>query len=228
MRKYDGTGWGAPAALTGPGVNFFAASEDSSGVVHLVYVDADGSLKYRYGRDTANSSFTNPQVLGSSGSEYFDLKLAVNSAGNGFATWNDHTNGFVLPIAPGEGPGDGSTIPGDTQPLDPDTDIVLTVPANCTPTNSEFTVGVALKKHKKHRAEAAKKKTKRKIVSAAFYKGNLLITKVKHKPFQATISTAGVSSGTLVISVKVKIKVKKPGHKVKKVKKTLKASVKVC
>jgi hypothetical protein len=134
-----------------------------------------------------------------------------------------------MPIAPGEGPGDDATVPGDTVPLDPDTDIVLTVPANCTPTNSQFTVGVSLKKHKHHRfAVAARKKTKRKLVSAAFYKGNLLITKVKHKPFQATISTAGVPSGTLEITVKVKIKVKKPGHKVKKVKKTLKANVKVC
>jgi hypothetical protein len=34
--------------------------------------------------------------------------------------------------------------------------------------------------------------------------------------------------GTLEITVKVKIKVTKPGHKVKKVKKTLKANVKVC
>ena len=115
-----------------------------------------------------------------------------------------------------------------TQPVDPDTDIVLTVPANCTPTNSQFTVGVALKKHKKHALAVSAKKTKRKIVSAAFYKGNLLITKVKHKPFQATISTEGVPSGTLEITVKVKIKIKKPGHKVKKVKKTLKANVKVC
>jgi hypothetical protein len=232
LRLYDGSAWGAPVAMTPAGVHFYAATEDPSGIVHIVYVDPDGTLKYRYARSAANNDFTNPQVLGSATSSYFDLRLAIDSAGNGFATWNDHTSGFAQPIVPGEGPGDGSTIPGDTQPVDTDTDIVLTVPANCTATNSEFTVGVALKKHKHHRAainaKTAKKKTKRKIVSAAFYKGNVLITKVKHKPFQATVSTQGVPSGTLEITVKVKIKIKKPGHKVKKVKKTLKANVQVC
>jgi hypothetical protein len=230
LRQYDGANWGAPVALTGPATHFFAAAEDPTGVIHLAYVDdADGQFKYRYARSTANNDFTNPQIIGPATGSYFDSKLTVDASGHGFVTWDDHTSGFVQPIVPGEGPGDGSTIPGDTQPVDTDTDIVLTVPANCTATNSEFTVGVSLKKHKNHRAAvAAKKKTKRKIVSAAFYKGNLLITKVKHKPFQATISTQGVSSGTLEITVKVKIKVKKPGHKVKKVKKTLKANVTVC
>lgn len=65
-------------------------------------------------------------------------------------------------------------------------------------------------------------------MSATFYKGNLLIVKDKKKPFEATISTEGVSSGTLEITAKVKIKVKRPGHKAKKVKKTLKTTIQVC
>src|SRR5262249_33151653 len=124
LRKYDGANWGTQVAMTGPGVAFFAAAEDPTGVVHLAYVDTDGNCKYRYARSTANNDFTNPQVLGDSSSSYFDSRLAVNSAGNGFVVWRDtDNNGKVLPIAPGEGPGLGIDMPGDTVKLDPDTDI---------------------------------------------------------------------------------------------------------
>jgi hypothetical protein len=230
LRKYDGANWGAPVAMTGPGVSFFTAAEDPTGVVHLAYVDTDSSFKYRYARDATNTTFTNPQILGDSSSNYFDSRLAVNSAGNGFVVWRDTDNvGKVLPIAPGEGPGFEGTTPGDTSPLDPDTDIVLTVPSTCVPAGSDFVVSVALKKHKHHRAAVAhKKKTKRKIKEVDFYVGNLVHSKDKKKPFSDTISTAGVSSDTLEITAKVTVKVKRPGHKTKKVKKTLKYVIKIC
>lgn len=123
LRQYTGSNWGPPVAVTGSGINFFAASEDSAGIVHLAYVDSDGSFKYRYARSTANNDFTNPQTLAGNTSSYFDPKLSVNAAGYGFVVWDDHTSGQVLPIVPGEGPGNGSdTVPGDTTPLDPTTD----------------------------------------------------------------------------------------------------------
>jgi hypothetical protein len=231
LRRYDGSGWGTQVAMTGPGISFFSAAEDPSGVVHLAYIDTDGNFKYRYSRSAANNDFTNPQVLGDSSSNYFDSRLAVDSAGNGFVVWRDTDfNGKILPIAPGEGPGSGTTTPGDTTPLDPDTDIVLTVPSSCVPAGSDFSVSVALKKHKKHHrtAAAAQKKTKRKIKEADFYVGNVLHSKVKHKPFSATISTVGVTSPTLEVTAKVTVKVKRAGHKTKKVKKTLKYEVKIC
>jgi hypothetical protein len=232
LRRYDGSGWGTQVAMTGPGIGLFSAAEDPTGVVHLAYVDTDGNFKYRYSRSTANNDFTNPQVLGASTSNYSDSRLAVDSAGNGFVVWRDTDfNGEILPIAPGEGPGSGgTTTPGDTTPLDPDTDIVLTVPSTCVPAGSDFTVSVALKKHKKHprTAAVAQKKTKRKLKEVDFYVGNLLHSKVKHKPFSDTISTAGVTSSTLEVTAKVTVTVKKPGHKTKKVKKTLKYEVKIC
>jgi hypothetical protein len=119
-------------------------------------------------------------------------------------------------------------MPGDTAPLDTDTDIVLTVPSVCVPAGSDFTVSVALKKHKHRAAAVAQKKTKRKLKEVDFYVGNVLHSKVKHKPFSDTISTAGVTSSTLEVTAKVTVKVKKPGHKTKKVKKTLKYTVRIC
>ena len=74
--------------------------------------------------------------------------------------------------------------------------------------------------------QAKKSKTK-KITQVIFKANGTLVSKAKKKPFKATISTAG-ASGSIAVQAKVTIRVKKPGKKIKKIKKTIKQNVAIC
>ena len=240
IRALTGGTWGPPVVITPPGGGVsgrFAVTEDPSGIVHVAYTESDGDLMYRYARSTANTEFTNPQTLvpyPNDASSFSDLELEVNASGNGYVSYFDSDRGRVMPVAPGEpatppgagggGGGGGGEYSGPTAdtttPAGGGSELALTGPKECVASGASFKVSVSIK--------AKKGKPKPKIKKAVFSAAGVAVATVKKKPFEATISTAGVIAKTLEVSAKVTIKTKKPGHKAKKKKKTLKQTIQIC
>jgi hypothetical protein len=249
LQKFNGVGWDAPAAVTGPGVTngWFALAEDSAGILHLAWEDAEGALRYRYARDASNSAFTNPQTLAVGGG-FRDLELGVEASGNGWVTWQDfNVMPFVneaLPVAPGEPPlpvtNPSPAPPATTLPLTPKPPYngptkttakslgkglqgSLTTPKQCVAGGSYFKAKVAVKRKGSHAHKVSYS-----VGQVKFFVGGKLIVTDKKKPFEALLGTKGTAAGkSLAVSARISVLLRK-GHRHSTVQKTLKATVKTC
>lgn len=223
LRKFTGSGWGAPIQLSETGNPSNARLyESSNGVLRFAW-QSSGVLHYRYARSAANIDFTRPQTVVTNGN-YFRLKIAVNASGAGWATW-DADGVQAVPLAPGEPalppppPYSGPTK--DTKSgVGPDR-VVLTSPKSCVQAAQTFLVKVKAKSKKKH------KKAKLKIKKVVFSVDGKKVGTDKKKPFSFTVPTSGLAGGAHKLVAKVTIVVKKHGKKKTK-KKKVKAGFSVC
>jgi hypothetical protein len=248
LQQFNGVGWNAPIALTGAGVpnGWFALSEDSAGVLHLAWEDSAGALRYRYARDSSNTSFTNPQTLAVGGG-FRDIELGVEPTGFGWVTWQDfNATPFVneaLPVAPGEPPVPAtnpspSPTPQPTPPaaheytgptkttaksLGKGLEGTLSTPKQCVAGGSYFKARVAVKRKGSHAHKVSYS-----IPKVKFFLGGKLIATDKKKPFEAQLTTTGVPAGTSVaVAARISVLLRK-GHRHSTVSKTLTATVKTC
>jgi hypothetical protein len=246
LQKFTGSGWSSPIVLSTPAVvnGWFGLSEDPAGVLHFSWEDGE-NLLYRYGRDTSNTSFTNPQTL-AGGGDFAEQRLETNAAGNGWISWENFNDEHaeVMPIAPGEppapapGPGPKPTPPAAGGPATPtykgptkNTEksighglgASLNTPKGCVAGGSLFKAKVAVKRtgSKAHKSSYTVPKVK-------FYLGKKLISTDKKKPFEVSLATAGLGTGkTLEVAAKISVNLHL-GHRHSTVGKTLKANVTTC
>jgi hypothetical protein len=247
LQRFNGVGWDAPVALTetdGPN-GWFALSEDSAGVLHFAWQDANGALRYRYARDASNTSFTNPQTL-AVGDGFRDLELGVEASGNGWVTWQDfNATPYVneaLPVAPGEPPlpvinpaPSPSPAPAPPKPseykgpskttaksLGKGLEGSLSTPKQCVRGGSYFNAKVAVKRKGSHAHKVSYS-----VPQVKFFLGGKLIATDKKKPFEAKLTTPATAGTTLPVAAKISVLLHK-GHRHSTVSKTLKATVKTC
>jgi hypothetical protein len=250
LQRFDGAGWQAPVALTGAGVpnGWFALSEDSAGVLHLAWEDADGALRYRYARDATNTSFTNPQTLATGGG-FRDIELGVEPSGFGWVTWQDfNATPFVneaLPVAPGEpaepaqnpspSPSPAPPSPAPTpheytgptkttaKSLGKGLEGTLGTPKQCVPGGGYFKAKVAIKRKGSHAHKVSYS-----IPKVKFFLGGKLVATDTKKPFEAQLTTTGAPAGSsIAVAARISVLLHK-GHRHSTVSKTLTATVKTC
>jgi hypothetical protein len=241
-QRFNGLGFDPPVAISEGGVDDFAISEDSAGLLHLAYNSESGN-HYSYAKDASNTSFSRPQTLPAA--SYENLRIATNAAGNGWLSWRDLGNdhGFVMPLAPGEPPlpapapvsggGGAGTTPPKKGGKEPKVVIFgaighglvgeLTVPKECVPGGQVFKAKVAVKRKgsKAHKLSYTVKKV-------AFFLGKKKISTDKRKPFEVGFATKGVGAGrSLAVSAKISVDIH-AGHRRSVVSKTLKTTVRTC
>lgn len=220
LRRFNGTGWDAPTVLTEDGFpsNSYL-SEDSNGVLHFVWQDGDGNLRYRYARSSANTDFTRPQTLAGPNGNYPQLRLDVNASGNGFVAWHEGSTVAALPVANGEPPlpppakpakysGPTATTGGSVAGLG----VVLDSPKSCVLPRQDFTLTVKAKKPKKKKGKKKRKKKLAKIVKVVFMVDGKVVATDKKTPFSFTYTDPGTASGTQH-TITAKITVQPPGKK---------------
>jgi hypothetical protein len=123
VRRFTGSGFGPAITLSETGSPRFGdLFEDPAGRLHFAWQDSAGSLRYRYGTDSANTVFSRPQTLSAprSDANFAALQLASGSTGHGFVTWNlSSSPGTVksVPFAPGEPPPAGPRPAGLPAPV---------------------------------------------------------------------------------------------------------------
>ncbi len=220
LRRFTGSGWGAPLTLSEIGSPSNAdLYEDSAGVLHFAWQDSSDALRYRYARSATNGAFTRPQKVVASGN-FPELKIAVDAAGHGWATWSN--NGVqVHPLAPGE-PTVPYKGPTKTSQTGAGSDrLVLTSPAACLKPATTFTAKLGAKPKKKHHKASIK------IKKVVFLVDGKQVAVDKKKPFTYTAVSTRFGKGKHKLVVKVTGTVKKQG-KNKKVKKTLQSSFSLC
>jgi hypothetical protein len=104
LRKFNGSGWDPPVTLSDVNAtNRFDLSEDPGGVLHFVWQDSKGRLRYRSATAPGNSTFTPAQTLATPVNPV-NLRLAVSASGNGWATYEDAGHVKALAVAPGPPP----------------------------------------------------------------------------------------------------------------------------
>ena len=192
LRKFTGGGFGPALRISEVGSPAFAdLAEDAKGVLHFVWQSGNGKLHYRYARSAANDKFTSPQTLGVGNFPF--LKLAVNSAGRGWASWQSGGVSAV-PIHPGEPPytkpNKGTTVKFGGKP------VTLRSPARCVGSGQAF---------------RAKVKGKAKIHEAVFFVDGAKRADVKGKPFARLLGTKGLASGVHHLRATVTASFKKHG-----------------
>jgi hypothetical protein len=91
MRKFNGSGWGEAIPISDTGTTgFFDLVEDTGGVLHFVWQDANRALSYRVSTDLANGVFSPARTLveNNPNGGFFNLRLATELSGN-WVTWED-------------------------------------------------------------------------------------------------------------------------------------------
>ncbi|HKP89180.1 MAG TPA: hypothetical protein VJT75_04320 [Thermoleophilaceae bacterium] len=210
LRKFTGAGWGPATVLTEVG-NPSSADlvEDGAGRLHFAWQDSSGKLRYRYARSGANTQFTSAQTLAPTGSFPF-LKLGVNSAGRGWATWESIPGIHAVPVAPGEPPYAGPSKA--TRETFGSHELVLHSPKNCVGKGQAFVASVS--------GDVTIKK-------AVFSIDGKQRAVVKAKPFRATLGTKTLGSGLHHVKAVVTASFKKNGQ-TKTVTKDLAAGFSIC
>lgn len=242
-QHFNGLAFESPVAISPPGAERFAVSEDSAGLLHLAYGGLDG-FHYRYAKDAGNTTFSNPQTLPEHA--YREMRIATTAAGDGWLTYWDNDNGhdFALPLAAGEpvppsppssgGGGGGAPSPpashgsGGTQrtvsgSLGHGLVGELTTPKACVPGGQIFKAKVAVKRKgsQAHKASYT-------VKQVTFFLGGKKVTTDKRKPFETSFATKGLAKGA-VLAVAAKISVNlHVGHRHSTISKTLKTTVTTC
>lgn len=95
IRRFDGAGWSAPTTIA---TNIDAPDlyEDPAGRLHAIWADA-GGLRYRSTTNSQNTAWDDPQTV-ATGDHFAFARLAVNAAGNGWATWAGNTGVKAIPL----------------------------------------------------------------------------------------------------------------------------------
>lgn len=98
-QHFNGVAFEPAVAISPAGVQGFAISKDSAGLLHLAYGGFDG-FHYRYATDGSNTNFSNPQTLPEHA--YREMRIAVTAAGDGWLSYSDddHGHDLVLPLPP--------------------------------------------------------------------------------------------------------------------------------
>lgn len=253
-QHYDGVAFGPPVAISPPGAERFAISEDSAGLLHLVYGGLDG-FHYRYATDASNAVFSNPQTLPDHA--YREMRIAFTAAGDGWLAYWDNDNGhdFVLPLAAGEPapplppsgggegggttgtgtPGGGGTPPRPSHGGGRGAPTVVTVSLGHGLVGELTAPKECVQGGRIFKAKVAVKrkgsqahKTAYTVKKVVFFLGKKKIATDSHKPFEAAIATKGVGAGAgLAIAAKISVNLR-VGNRRSIVSKTLKTTVKTC
>ncbi|HKZ13545.1 MAG TPA: hypothetical protein VJL81_06850 [Solirubrobacterales bacterium] len=246
-QRYNGVTFEPQVAISPPGAERFAISEDSAGLLHLAYGGLDG-FHYRYAKDATNTVFSNPQTLPEHA--YREMRIVTTAAGDGWLTYWDNDNGhdFALPLAAGEpappsppAPGGGGGTGGGgapTRPTHPGGEGApravtgslghglvgeLTTPRQCVPGGQIFKAKVAVK-----RKGSKAHKTAYTVKQVTFYLGKKKVATDNRKPFETSFATRGVGKGaTLAVAAKISV-ILHVGHRHTTVSKTLKTTVTTC
>jgi len=100
VRQFTGNGFGPaiPVSETGD-PDFGNLFEDPSGRLHFAWEDTDGNLRYR---STGSSGFRASQILSGPRADgnLAGLRVAANSAGDGFVTWNFYSSSSGVKSVP--------------------------------------------------------------------------------------------------------------------------------
>ncbi|HEY2053577.1 MAG TPA: hypothetical protein VGH14_06545 [Solirubrobacterales bacterium] len=250
-QRFNGVAFEPQVAISPPGAERFAISEDPAGLLHLAYGGLDG-FHYRYATDASNTAFSNPQTLPEHA--YREMRLAVTAAGDGWLSYWDNDNGhdFVLPLAAGEptppspppsggggtpgggGPGTGmrprSPRNGDAEaettvnaPLGHGLVGELSVPKECVAGGLVFKAKVAVKRKGSQAHKAGY--TVKKVI---FFLAKKMIATDNRKPFETSVATKGLGNGAaLAISAKISVNLH-VGHRHSTTSRTLKTTVHTC
>jgi hypothetical protein len=213
VRKFDGAGWGPPVTVAAD-VGAADLSEDGAGRLHALW-EQGGELHYRSTTDTANTAWSAPQTV-ATGDNYAFARLAVNAAGNGWATWAG--NGGVVRAIPlhglytGPQTGVQSSGFGGTY--------TLGIPKGCVRPGQQFRVTLTWKRQKR------KGNLFVKVRRTDFYLGTKRLRIDTTVPFAYTYSVRVTQAPGSTISLRARafIKVKRG----KSPKKSLFAKVGVC
>ena len=211
LRRFTGSGWGDARRISEIGSPSSAdLVEDGTGVLHFAWQGSDGKLHYRYARSPANEQFTAPQSLGAESHSF--LKLGVNSAGRGWATWDAIPGVRAIAIKPGEPPYTGPNKK-TTKQFGSKT-VTLRSPSKCVARGRAFVP----------RVSGESGVTIQKVVFRV--DGDKRAT-VTDTPFTATLGTKGLASGAHQLKATVTAKFKKGGQ-TKTATKDLAASFAIC
>jgi len=257
-QHFNGVGFDPQVAISPPGAERFAISEDAAGLLHLAYAGLDG-VHYRYSLGASNDTFSNPQTLPEHA--YREMRLATTASGFGWLSYWDNDNGhdFVLPLAPGEpsspgpppsgggggtgggsGTGTGGGAGGGTRPRSPrgggnEAGAAVTgslghgLVGELTAPKSCVPGGQVFKaKVAVKRKGSQAHKATYTVKKVVFFLGKKKIATDTHKPFETAFATRGLGKGA-ALAISAKISVNlHVGHRHSTVSKTLKTTVRTC
>ncbi len=243
VRKFDGTNFGAPTTLvTDAETDLFdgGSIDESADGSHVAVAwpgrragDAARVMRL-YMSASAGAGFGGEVDIGSVGDGYAigdNAAVAVANGGSGWATFRDATGLHLLDFSPIA----GTVIPkpadykGKTKVADKKTvggySLILRLPKACVQSQQRFFAGVGARKR---RALAKKLGGRVQLKQVVFvYDGKKLQVK-KKKPFRYLIDPGVMAAGsTHVVKAKVTVTLTKKGTS-KKVKRTLKGTIKSC
>jgi hypothetical protein len=185
VRKYTGTGFGAPVDISGAETGYVNGfSEDPSGRLHAVWRRNPGDLRYTTSLDGVHWS---PVITVLADSGIFDqpgLRLAAAADGKGWTVWD--TNSYTGPVKvagldyAGGAPGETSITVGSDV-------ITLKTPTSCVaPGTITAVLEVRSKKPKGHVVVKVKK--------VDFYVDTKKAKTVTHAPFKAVLKITALQS----------------------------------
>lgn len=246
VRKFEGTGFGAPHTLVKDAqTNLFiggAIGQSPSGnrlavawpgkragdgaYVMRLWTSIDGGAGYT---ETNVARIADAYAIGRNAS------LTLTDGGSGWLLFEDSQGvqmADLTPIAPFSGGGEGKApkpYKGPTKVADTkkvgNYNLILRLPKRCVQSRQQFFAGVGARKRKALSKKLGGKVRLKKVVF--IYDGKKLKVK-KKKPFRYLIDSGVMTAGsTHVVKAKVTVTLTK-GGKSKKVKRTLKGTIKAC
>jgi hypothetical protein len=212
IRRFDGAGWGAPTTIA-TNVDAPDLFEDPTGRLHAIWAGA-GGLHYRSTTNTSNTAWDAPQTV-ATGDNFAFARLAVNAAGNGWATWAGNTGVKAIPLH-GVYSGPQSVV----QTSGFGATYKLGIPKRCVAPGQRFRVTLSWRRQKR------KGNLFVKVKRADFYLGTTRLRKDTSAPFVHTydVRVTQRPGSTLRLRARAFIKVKHGTTP----KKSIFAKVKVC
>jgi hypothetical protein len=238
VRKYTGAGFGAPVTVVAdPDTNLFvggAMAQSAAGRLAVVWPGkrAGDSLYVQrlFVSTNGGASFAGPiNVAATPGglAVQDNAKLSVGDDLQGWLTFRDN-NGLELadlsaitPYKPPAYKGKNST---KSTGVEKGVSITLKLPKSCVQTLQSFKVYIGTRiKHKI--AGGRRGKVTRAVVSLDKVK----LKTIKKRPFRYLVPGINAATKTKhVVSVKVTVRIKRPGHGTRTKTKTVKGTVKIC
>jgi hypothetical protein len=243
LRLFDGTAFGAPRTLAVEGSpNLFAggaiAQSPGGGRLAVAWPGprSDGAYVMRLFTSTdSGGSFAESHVahIGDGYALHDNADLTTGDGGNGWLVFTDSAGLHLADLSPIAGPPSGPPPPppiykGKTKTVTKKVGnflIVLRLPKSCVQSRQRFFVGVGKRKRKQLSKRLGGEIRFTKVVFV--YDGKKLKVKTK-KPFRYLVDPGPLASGS-VHRVKAKVTlVLTKGSKEKKLKRTIKGTVRAC
>jgi hypothetical protein len=216
LRKFNGSGWDAPVTIARH-VFHPDVMEDPAGRLHALWTDTEG-IHYSYTADATNSVWSAPQSVVTGESTAFP-RLAVNSAGNGWAVWSAGDGTIhATPLRPVAGTYAGATTPVKT--TSNGGEITLAVPKDCVAVGQQFRVTLSWKRQRR------KGNLFVKVKRTDFYLSSKVLKVDRRAPFVYTYRVAVTQAPGSTITVRARAFIKVRHGKTPK--KSIRAKVKVC